>query len=1100
MASLHHESRSLHEGVLPYDAAQPFSYEEQYADPSFPQDLRSSYTHSAISEDWQTNAAQTAIPNPLSDPAVLGANAGTADGHSHTIDHYQDPDYGQKLPMGIPLGPMTSLAYPDYAAVQQQTASDDSAVGRVLGNVTLTAEAQLRVSCGPRAFDCMSDITYCPQETSIEGNPQILLSGADSPCQNPTELQSGPVANLFDSVEEQSGVDFELHDQDTVTHAQAAINNQLLQPVPWVDPDFRADDEDPHATSSQPLEDGRNYHKQVCREEPESHGDLDAFIQSPRERLKELNLEDKFERIDMWRKLSPDDGFSQNHRRAKSMSDLASPQQDQEVSSFNQAFCADSCSGAVEKEGNRVAEFPGPLSHQWTSLEPREEPRRLPPTSGNAMQWFESLAQETASLSIAATWGSRRLSDSEIGSVRGSNLAVLAARDRKQRDLKCRELTKRDGLMKGLSKLKRRASQTKRKLSVSHRHPNEDQEHQQAHGLDEETCTRKDSKSSTRTGSEKGEHPADDNGGGRSVGSRVRRLSAHLELRKRSRSTSARDSNCNLHSLLKKYGGVPGIMYKVAPEASITGVNVYERQGELTSPKMLAPVSDPDHHSPSSDGEEHSGEIIVGHGNQYESTGHQGQSPSFDNAFQPTLESFMEKILRLNPMIQDLAPFLTEQLAHEQVKRYNRLSMLRKEHNRSSKCGRCPSGHYCVAQGGSAKPIGATFGQQESSGVPGYSKSDHPTKYASSLPSMVPPPPVDQFPVELECTFCFKVKKLLKPSDWTKHVHGDLRPFTCTFNCSEPTAFKRKADWIRHENERHRHLEWWLCDRQNCGHICYRRDNFLQHLAREHRLLEGPRQKVLKNRNPTTNGQTELSSKEIDRLVDSCHRQSSSLPQDEKCRFCGDTFSEWKDLLTHVSDHLLCIAMPTLKLIERADHIPNDDRQPIAHEETNQRYTVVTDTTSPPTHNHTEASNDPMTADTCNMVLSTDYLQPSRTGNNAQYELPEQDIQPRSCISPEAILQGSLQSWFGVPTTSGDAYPFPNMVDQSTESFDMSWAPNMSLPFQTDVHSQTEHSLPYMRSAGNSISYPPTQRISPWYDMANNQSPEMGLDGSSAPN
>ena len=50
--------------------------------------------------------------------------------------------------------------------------------------------------------------------------------------------------------------------------------------------------------------------------------------------------------------------------------------------------------------------------------------------------------------------------------------------------------------------------------------------------------------------------------------------------------------------------------------------------------------------------------------------------------------------------------------------------------------------------------------------------------------------------------------------------------------------FKRKADWVRHENEGHRHLEWWTCDVDECKHTCYRRYNFLQHLVREHKFTE----------------------------------------------------------------------------------------------------------------------------------------------------------------------------------------------------------------------------------------------------------------------
>jgi len=63
--------------------------------------------------------------------------------------------------------------------------------------------------------------------------------------------------------------------------------------------------------------------------------------------------------------------------------------------------------------------------------------------------------------------------------------------------------------------------------------------------------------------------------------------------------------------------------------------------------------------------------------------------------------------------------------------------------------------------------------------------------------------------------------------------------FTCIFEkCEEPKSFKRKAYWVLHENERHRHLEWWICSVDGCRDVCYRKGDFLQHLVREHKLPE----------------------------------------------------------------------------------------------------------------------------------------------------------------------------------------------------------------------------------------------------------------------
>ena len=171
-------------------------------------------------------------------------------------------------------------------------------------------------------------------------------------------------------------------------------------------------------------------------------------------------------------------------------------------------------------------------------------------------------------------------------------------------------------------------------------------------------------------------------------------------------------------------------------------------------------------------------------------------------------------------------------------------------------------------------------------------------------------PPIRNLPAEFECQLCFKAKKFQKPSDWTKHVHEDVQPFTCTYDkCKEPKSFKRKADWVRHENERHRHLEWWICQVEDCRHPCYRKDNFLQHLVREHKLPE-PKQKTkaaIKKARLTEPAWV---------LLEQCHHETKNRPQDEPCKFCGKSFPTWKKLTVHLAKHMEHISLPILRLVE----------------------------------------------------------------------------------------------------------------------------------------------------------------------------------------
>ena len=179
-----------------------------------------------------------------------------------------------------------------------------------------------------------------------------------------------------------------------------------------------------------------------------------------------------------------------------------------------------------------------------------------------------------------------------------------------------------------------------------------------------------------------------------------------------------------------------------------------------------------------------------------------------------------------------------------------------------------------------------------------------------TFPQGVPMPPTRNLPAEFECQLCFKAKKCTKPSDWTKHVHEDVQPFTCTYDkCKEPKSFKRKADWVRHENERHRHLEWWICQVEDCRHPCYRKDNFLQHLVREHKLPE-PKQKTkaaIKKARLTEPAWI---------MLEQCHHETTNRPQDEPCKFCGKSFPTWKKLTVHLAKHMEHISLPILRLVE----------------------------------------------------------------------------------------------------------------------------------------------------------------------------------------
>ena len=326
----------------------------------------------------------------------------------------------------------------------------------------------------------------------------------------------------------------------------------------------------------------------------------------------------------------------------------------------------------------------------------------------------------------------------------------------------------------------------------------------------------------------------------------------------------------------------------------------------------------------------------------------------------PSLDGFRTHARQLNPRLE---PFLIERIGQEQQRRYKKLVENKVKHAHAvHKLRKCGSGKHCFSLGGeatilppktSAKDPETTCAQFQ---ISGSGESDEEANTfaegvvtAALFPSGIPLPPVKRLPAEFECPLCFKVKKFQKPSDWTKHVHEDVQPFTCTFpHCAEPKSFKRKADWVRHENERHRHLEWWKCNMTECNHICYRKDNFVQHLVREHKKVEPKVKSRGSGRSKITSVSSEVGSvgdwkarmqekqvEEVWKLVEACHHETLRKSKEESCKFCGNVCNSWKKLTVHLAKHMEQIALPVLELARLRDVLPDTIISPV--EETVQR-------------------------------------------------------------------------------------------------------------------------------------------------------------------
>ena len=536
-----------------------------------------------------------------------------------------------------------------------------------------------------------------------------------------------------------------------------------------------------------------------------------------------------------------------------------------------------------------------------------------PQTANAAIIRFTQRAQEIDNASLAATVGSRRRSESDLGSVlHGAGVSKQISSQDPQRG---RKGTLFNSIRDGIRPHRGNSNKMKRKGSQVDDVPKSDEK------LPRTSTENQSFTAPKRVGSfGRPKSPRIDTNlspAGHSV--RPTGVIAHAkDIIRRSRSRSDLSKSPGLADLWTQHGGppVPTLASPATPNTARTPVNVGG-----------------DDDSADEDGE---GDGIV-----------MDLSVHTDMVVIPTYDGFKYQIQQLNPR---LPPYLLERLTQEQLKRYKRLVEAKGKHSQSVSARNCPSKTFCFALGGESKGLPPRAGVKDAEVTlvgfqimqPGMTEEELERTadgqiVAAQFPSGVPLPPVKRLPAEFECPLCFKVKKFHKPSDWTKHVHEDVQPFTCTFpNCTEPKSFKRKADWVRHENERHRQLECWTCNIGECAHTCYRKDNFVQHLVREHKV---PEPKVRTGRAggarspltplepsqvwPGSLGGAEPTDDDVWALVERCRRDSSKHPRDEPCKFCGNMCNSWKKLTVHLAKHMEQISMPVLPLIDQKRLFPD---------------------------------------------------------------------------------------------------------------------------------------------------------------------------------
>ncbi|KAK3356207.1 hypothetical protein B0H65DRAFT_71113 [Neurospora tetraspora] len=660
-----------------------------------------------------------------------------------------------------------------------------------------------------------------------------------------------------------------------------------------------------------------------------------------------------------------------------------------------------------------------PLSFPITSE------RHQPETSQDAIRKFEQMCKDNGSIiSRAATWGTRRRSigtiDAEVENT-GNFLKKLSLSRGDSLRRPSAIIQELRGLVRRPSNAKRTRAENEEDASKSTRSSVDRKESQSSLNLAPPSRTgslgKKQSVPSINTalvamGSNVASIGAAHARNGSisttsitspNAKSPARNLSVNFSTRFRSRSDAStrKEPNTTLAGMLKNYGGPP-VPSLPRPSAE---------------PKPSAEVIEIDDDSDEEDDEDGAGDSNT------------DSSASIVN-IKPTIDGFKQHFLELHPKLPEASRYLIDRVAYQQQVRYKVLLNHKKEHEQHLMNKSCPSGSVCIKSGGKAKllktnPSGRGLSVRSEEDMPPGDKMINPNQF----PANIPPPITRDLPAELECQLCFQVKRFEKPSDWTKHVHEDVSPFACTWeNCRDGLkTFKRKADWVRHENEGHRHLEWWKCRVDDCTHDCFRRDNFLQHLVREHKFQEpkyktkGDIRKAGGARHPTW------------QMVEKCHRVTERRPDQEPCRFCGERLTTWKKLTVHLAKHMEQISLSIIKLVERTEVDPDTIISPV-QEPPPRHFPLPIPQNNDRRHSgqpHVQQRFDPAIAGMSHMPMSYPNTPQQHPGFNGFQSFPQPGYQamPFGDLSQDMMPSGSMNMPMGQqPMNQG----YPNLITSQT--------------------------------------------------------------------
>jgi hypothetical protein len=84
---------------------------------------------------------------------------------------------------------------------------------------------------------------------------------------------------------------------------------------------------------------------------------------------------------------------------------------------------------------------------------------------------------------------------------------------------------------------------------------------------------------------------------------------------------------------------------------------------------------------------------------------------------------------------------------------------------------------------------------------------------------------------DIECRFCFQIKRFKNEATWRRHVFADIRSYVCTYKDCDAPYFGDINGWFQHEMTVHRvTYKCFLCSNTTCNE----KGQILSHLQRNH--------------------------------------------------------------------------------------------------------------------------------------------------------------------------------------------------------------------------------------------------------------------------